>query len=137
MKLNMFASALTIALFTISTSHAAMPPKPEKCPGATTFQNVAFDAAQKDNQGNWVAGVMSNKYDTKDTWTFVVAKIKATSESDAIAKATASLKTVKFIYGPLPNEEYNIWGCVYSTAAGYPAVSVTPAMGIAAGKLVK
>jgi hypothetical protein len=129
MNIKLVTSVLTAALFALNTANA-MPPKPAKCPDPSAIANVGFDVVEKDNQGTWVAGVMSNPFNTQDNWTFVVGKIKATSQSDARAKATASLKTLKFIQGPIAIEQYNVWGCAYGTAVGYPAVSITPAMGV-------
>lgn len=128
MKNLVIATSLSLALIA-STSALAMPPKPAKCPGVSALQTTKFELAQQDKDGTWVAGSLHNNYDTTDAWTFVMGKINATDETDAVTKAEAALSTLTFQTGPVAIEQYGLWACGYYTGEGYPAVSVTPALG--------
>ena len=133
MKVKLLASIVTTAVLAVSSANA-MPPKPAKCPGATALQSVSLQLAERDNDGLWVVGVMSNVYDTKDKWTFVLAKIPAASDKDAKTHAAEAMKTLKFAQGPIPVEQYGVWACAYSNAKNFPGISVTPALGFAPAK---
>src|SRR5687768_196324 len=117
MKVKLLAVALaTSTLFLASTSFANMPPKPAKCPGASAIPAVKFDAAQMNQQdGSWIVGTIHSKYDTKDTWTFALVGIQAKNESDARTLANKAVKSLSFIGGPIANDQYQVWGCLYQS----------------------
>jgi hypothetical protein len=125
MKTKLLVAASILAF---ATAAQALPPKPAKCPGAAAINSVGLskDVVAQDKDGLWVVGVMKNKYDTKDAWTFVVGRIDAKDAKDAFKKASATLPTLKFQQGPIAIQQLNKWGCAYSTDAGYVAISVTP-----------
>ena len=124
--------SFVIFLFACFTqiAQASLPPKPSKCPGVSAISSVGIQIAQPGDNGTWVAGVLSNRYDTTDAWTFAVGDISASSEQDAKAKATDSLSSLNFKMGPIPVTQYNVWACLYTTSQGYRAIAVTPSLGL-------
>ena len=42
-----------------------------------------------------------------------------------------------FIIRAIGKEQYGLWACGYDTQAGYPAIAVTPALGLRAAALLK
>ena len=139
MKLKLFTSVLASALLAATTAYAS-PAKPAVCPEASAIKAGGVELAQKAQDGTWVAAVISNKYSTKDSWTFVIGKIKATDEDDATTKALAAMKSLKFTQGPFPVkvQGYEGWACAFTDNKNYPAVTVTPALGLhGASELLK
>jgi hypothetical protein len=107
-----------------------MPPKPAKCPGASSIASFGVDVVESDKDGTWVAGVLSNNYDTQNAWTFALGKISARNANEARDKAMDSLGSLSFRYGPVAVEQYNVWACLYGTAEGYMGVTITPQLSL-------
>src|SRR5580700_11144562 len=99
MKKYFIATSLSLALMG-SQSSFAMPPKPAKCPSINALQSASLEAAGQEENGSWDVGTLHNNYDTNDAWTFMMGKIVANSEQDALKEATASLKSLTFQAGP-------------------------------------
>lgn len=126
MKIKVISTLLlSCLLFFCQLSHASMPPKPKKCPSEAAIRAVGISVVQPNN-GTWVAGVLSNKYNTNEVWMFAVGDIVANNEADARAKAVDSLNSLALVQGPIPVTQYQVWACLYHTAQGYRAVTITP-----------
>jgi hypothetical protein len=131
MERKFFSSALlSLALIFVQNAYADMPPKPAKCPSATSIASVGIELVEKDQNGTWAAGVLSNTYNTNDKWTFAVGPIVASNSSEARGKAIESLSSLSFNRGPIAVEQYNVWACLYRTDQGFMGVAVTPAFGL-------
>lgn len=131
MQIKLFSAALlSVAFMFTQAAHANMPPKPDRCPGASAIKSAGIEVVMQSGNGTWVAGIEANKYDTADAWTFAVGEIPASSEEDARAKAIESLRNLQFKLGPVPVAQYNVWACLYQTDQGYRAISVTPPFGL-------
>lgn len=126
---KVFLPSVISALLLVGVAQA-MPPKPEKCPDVSAIKSVGVEVAERANDGTWVAGVLSNHYDTQDDWTFGMIKIRARNEDEALKKAAKGLGSLSFQHGPMAVEQYNVWACLYNTATGYPAVTINPAQGL-------
>lgn len=126
----MKSKLLLAASILAATSALAYPPKPAKCPDAATIAagGLSKSVIAKDQNGQWVVGMMKSKYDTKDNWTFVVGRISATGPEDAYDKATAALHSLKYQQGPVAMQQISKWGCTYSNNANYAAIAVTPSL---------
>ena len=119
---------LAATLLAFSTLAQAMPVKPAKCPSPASLaaNGLNRNTVALDRDGLWAVGMMKNKYDTRDPWTFVIGRIRANNADDAFQKATANLSSLSFQVGPIAVERINRWGCGYNTAAGYTASAFTP-----------
>ncbi len=129
MQKILIATSISLALI-VSAAANAMPTKPAVCPTAIALQAANFELVQKHpEKETWIAAQLHNNFETEDAWSFAVVKIQADNEADAKAKAEASLASIQFKDGPIAFEKYNVWFCGYSTAEGYFAAAVTPAIG--------
>ena len=130
MNVKFISAIVATSLLTFSAAHAVTP-KPEKCPSVSALQAISFEGFEKDNDdGTWAGGVLGNNYDTNDRWTFVMAKIPASDEVDARAKAIDAMSTLKA--APEPVERNGYWVCFYPNDKSYFSFSITPAFGLRA-----
>jgi hypothetical protein len=81
---------------------------------------------QNRGDGSWAVGLMQNKYDTNDSWTFIIGRIGARNKNEAFEKAKAALASLTFNQGPVLATQINRWECGYSNSAGFIAITVTP-----------
>lgn len=125
MSIKLLVAATALAL--VSSAYA-LPPKPVKCPSEDAIRagGLSKEVVEQDKDGTWLVALIKSKYDTKDSWSFVVGKIPATDRAEAYRKAVASLATVTFKQGPLPVTQIKRWACMYGTSQNYIAVAVTP-----------
>src|SRR5438876_154696 len=117
MNQKLVSVALLFLAFIFHQAAFAMPPQPIRCPSVNAIQSVGIQIVEQTQSGTWIAGVLSNNYDTTDNWTFAVGEINARNSDDARVKAVDSLNTLSFQSGPISVDEYNVWGCLYSTNA--------------------
>jgi len=126
MKINLL---LAISMALLATAAHAIPPKPERCPGADSIASVGIthEIITRDMNGEWVVLKPSSEYDTTGTrWSFIIGKIKAADEKEALEKAKSSLASLAFKQGPYPLQSISRWGCMYHNRQNYLATAVTP-----------
>ncbi len=124
MKLKQITAMLTIIFASSGIIHAM---EPEKCPSVSAIQTVNFDDVVQMENGNWIAGIRSNNFDTNDRWMFFVEINNADNENAARAEASEAIKSLQFQLGPQgPFDVY--WACRYTTSKGYIASSITPSI---------
>lgn len=102
--------------------------KPTQCPSVASIQAVGIkDHTQEvaEGSGIWYSSNISEKYDTQDSWTFLIGKIKADSEEEAYDKATKGLQSLQFYDGPKKGPAGR-WVCRYVSTEGYVAVAANP-----------
>lgn len=136
MKAKVFTALSILAL---ATTANALPNKPAKCPGVGSLiiGGLSRQSVEKAADGLWAVGLRKNKYDTKDTWTFVVGRIIASDANDAYTKAAGSLNSLSLIQGPIYVAQTGKWTCYFNTAPGYLAVTVSPSIDGLMSKLTK
>lgn len=127
MKAKFFTA---LAILAAATTANALPGKPAKCPAVNSLiiGGVSRQVVEKGSDGFWAAGIRKNKYDTKETWTFVIGRILASDANDAYTKAAGSLNSLSFIQGPVYVAQTGKWTCYYNTAPGYLGVTVSPSI---------
>lgn len=125
----MMKNKLYPAILLIFTANAiAFPAKPDKCPIAAAIQAAGLneEVIIQGPDGKWVTGMMQNRYDTHNSWSFIVGNITAANPQDAFNKAIASLSTLNFQQGPDISRRLRKWVCTYSNQTGYKTIAVTP-----------
>lgn len=125
MKKYFLASTLLLTFFILSTSFA-LTNKPKKCPSETALKNSHFNFATPQGEKGWVVADLQNKYDTDDSWTFLMFDIKGESEEEAIKIARNDVKNLTFSEGPIEYAQKDRWACIYQSTAGNYAASFTP-----------
>lgn len=126
MKNGLLIAATILA---ISSTAIATPSKPAKCPSADAIRaaGLSMDAIeQNQSDGSWAVGLMQSRYDTNDSWTFIVGRIAARNKNEAFERAKAALASLSFNQGPVLATRINRWECGYSNSAGFIAITVTP-----------
>ena len=118
------SSIFISALILLCNLAYAMPPKPQSCPSVGALQSVPFMMAQPSDQG-YIAFTMSD-YSTNELWGFFVAGIDASSTDEAMQKASDAMNTLSGKPTPLPDEEDDMWLCIYNIGHGYLAVAGEP-----------
>lgn len=83
------------------------------CPSANAIQEGGLMGAMPYFQKSYMTFNLSN-YDTSVNWTFVMGRIVAKSEQDALDKGQRLLATLSGTPTPQQNEEGD-WACLYHT----------------------
>ena len=120
---------IAASILALSAAAHALPSKPAKCPSVDSIRAVGLstDAVEQDrNDGTWAVGFWRSKYDTVDSWSFIIGKIPARNNIEAYEKAKAALASISFKSGPVAAAQINRWMCGYNNNANFVAVSVTP-----------
>lgn len=116
----------TSALLFIITPTINAQPLSNKCPEVTAVQNVASNFKVKkydENYNVWFA-YQNNKFNTKNTWTFMMTDVHANNEDDAHNKFMNALKGLRFVKGA-DGEDGSV-SCYYNAADGLKPVAKTP-----------
>lgn len=98
----------------------------KKCPDVSVIQGAASNFTVKkydENYNVWYA-YQNNKFDTKDTWTFMIAEVHAKNEYEARKKFMVSLVGLRFVKGA--NGENGSVLCYYNAVDGLKATAETP-----------
>lgn len=120
---------LAIALGLLSTSVMA---DPQFCPDISSIKAVGVSTTVIQVDNVWVSGRRNQLYNTADHWTFLLGNIIAPTANDAYHIAVNALSTLRFQVGPI-KQVGGKFVCVYSTAPGYPAVTVTTPIALQQG----
>ena len=122
----MYIKLLTAAAMLVaSTSVLAITEKPDHCPSIGTLLAAGLPKDNVINQqnGNW--SVFTGLRDGDASWIFAIMNISAMDDNDAHQKAVLSLNSLTYLQGPFSLQIATEWACLYSTAEGYEAVTVT------------
>lgn len=100
--------------------------QPNQCPTAAAIAavGVSQNAVELSN-GQWLTGRRNQLYNTTSRWTLLMGNITANTRIQAYERATASLSTLTFMFGPVQGP-LGKWVCHYHTATGYETMTVNP-----------
>ncbi len=126
MKKTLFLSAIiAFVSFVAIPSFASDRSVPSRCPKASALRDVRLNVAKRGDDGSYGAFNI-NTYGTNQRWIFIVGRIDASSQSDAISKANEALPTLSDVMKkPHYDFENNIYVCVYNVGYGYIAGAIT------------
>lgn len=120
------ASLASVVLLVAPIAEAQSIPQPQMCPSAANIRAVGVSRNTiQDGNGLWITGRRNQAYGTTNQWTFLLGNIPASNISDAYNKAAAALPSLILLVGPV-KDTLGRWSCVYNTAQGYMAVTITP-----------
>lgn len=122
-KISMIGSVILLSLFYQNVQ--AIPQKPDQCPSVNAIKARGLDLVDLEIDG-WVAGVLSEQYDSNVPFTFVIGFMRAKKAEDAKSMALDALPNLVFENGPTYDELTKHWVCNYH-ALGYRAEAWTPA----------
>lgn len=115
--------------FLLATAHAmTFQHEPQVCPKANAIKTIGVSHNVVQNStGLWFTGRRNQHYDTIHHWTFLIGNIPAISVDHAYQKASHAMETLSFQLGPIQGP-LGKWLCLYTTAQGYEAVTIFPAI---------
>src|SRR5207249_1859529 len=115
MKSKLFtALSLPLYLLAFNTQAGSFPPEPQKCPHAAQIKSVGVSHNMvQDSDGLRITGRRNQTYGTGSQWTFILAKIPASSVDHAYNKAVDALNSLTFNLGPVMGP-LGKWVCYYN-----------------------
>lgn len=133
MKSLLLASMLSTL---ISGTHTTTPldkpgTLPEKCPSVLSMSSKGLNYVAPFIPGSAWIGVRENsRYDTKDTWTFLlIASSHAKNGKIALQELTNNISSYQLKSGPQWDNEMGIAYCEYETESGHDfSVTFTPSL---------
>lgn len=124
LRLAVIAFLMSFAQFVF-----AFTPEPERCPDVSALKSQPFFFAQESPDVPGYVALSIGKYQTNDTWGFVMGVIEADNMIMALIEANKALPKVTGSPRPMPAEadDKQVWVCPYMVpGTHYRAMAVTP-----------